>query len=83
MHQTTTLIPELCCTNIKSSLNFYINVLGFTIIYQREEDNFAMLDRFDARIMLDQINKNDASLNNRTWLTGTTEPPFGNGYAPR
>jgi hypothetical protein len=73
------LTPELCCTDIKSSLYFYISILGFSIIYQREEDGFALLERQGARIMLDQLTKSARSSNNRTWLSGSAEAPFGNG----
>lgn len=38
----TPLTPELCCSNIKISLAFYTEVLGFEIQYQREEDGFAI-----------------------------------------
>jgi catechol 2,3-dioxygenase-like lactoylglutathione lyase family enzyme len=34
---TTALTPELICTDIKVSLAFYTEVLGFKIQYQREE----------------------------------------------
>jgi uncharacterized glyoxalase superfamily protein PhnB len=68
------LTPELCCTNIKISLSFYIETLGFTIQYQRKEDRFAMLERQGARIMLEEILGT-----NRTWITGTLESPFGRG----
>lgn len=51
----TPLTPELCCSNIKISLTFYIEILGFTIQYQRIEDKFAKLERQGARIMLEEI----------------------------
>ncbi len=76
---STPLTPELCCSNIKTSLRFYTEILGFSILYKREEDGFAMLERQGARIMLDQITKSPASVNNRNWLSGSSEPPFGNG----
>jgi hypothetical protein len=31
------LIPELYCTSIKASISFYTKILGFEILYQREE----------------------------------------------
>lgn len=70
----TPLTPELYCTDIKISLYFYINVLGFNIQYQRQEEGFAMLEREGARIMLEQINKT-----NRVWLAAPLEVPFGRG----
>jgi hypothetical protein len=53
----TPLTPELYCSNIKTSLLFYIKMLGFSIQYQREEDGFAMLERQGSRILLDEIPK--------------------------
>lgn len=68
------LTPELYCTNIKISLSFYVEVLGFKIEYQREEERFAMLERQGARIMLEEIGGT-----NRVWLADKLEYPFGRG----
>jgi uncharacterized glyoxalase superfamily protein PhnB len=75
----TPLTPELCCSNIKTSLLFYTKILGFSIQYQREEDGFAMLERQGSRIMLDEIRKNSVSGTDRTWISGPLEAPFGRG----
>ena len=71
---TTTLTPELYCSDNKTSLNFYTQILGFKIQYQRKEEGFAMLERQGARIMLDEINESK-----RTWITAPLERPFGRG----
>lgn len=76
---TTPLTPELCCSNIETSLSFYMEVLGFKIQYQREEDGFAMLERQGARIMLDAISKSFPIETKRSWILGTLEVPFGRG----
>lgn len=78
------MIPELCCTNIKTSLSFYVGLLGFRIVYQREEDGFAMLERQGSWLMLDQFNPASVpSVCNtdgkRSWITGPMEKPFGRG----
>ena len=78
-HFTTPLTPELCCSNIKASLHFYIEILGFKIQYAREEDGFAMLERQGARIMLDEIKNHNNAATGRTWLSGEMEKPFGRG----
>lgn len=78
-HLTTPLTPELYCSNIKASLYFYIEILGFIIQYQREEDGFAMIERQGARIMLDEISKDSLNGTNRTWISGTLMKPFGRG----
>lgn len=71
------LIPELYCSNIITSLNFYIEILGFNIKYQREAEGFAMLERQGSYIMLDEIAKNKSV--KRIWVTGKMEKPFGRG----
>ncbi|MDX2028381.1 MAG: VOC family protein [Alphaproteobacteria bacterium] len=78
-HLTTPLTPELACSNIKASLNFYVQILGFTIQYQREEDGFAMLERQGSRIMLDEIRETSVTGTDRTWFVAPLEKPFGRG----
>jgi catechol 2,3-dioxygenase-like lactoylglutathione lyase family enzyme len=69
------LTPELYCTDIKASLKFYIEVLGFKILYERPENGFAMLERQGAQLMLDEI----VIGSDRTWVTAPLEYPFGRG----
>ncbi|MCW8409584.1 VOC family protein [Legionella sp. PATHC035] len=71
---TTALIPELYCSDIDLSLSFYTEVLGFTIQYQRAEEQFAMLERQGARLMLEEIKHVG-----RIWVTAPLEAPFGRG----
>ena len=75
----TSLTPELCCSNIKISLDFYTKVLGFEIQYQREEEGFAMLERQGSRIMLDEVSMTSAERTSRTWILASLEKPFGRG----
>lgn len=73
---STSLTPELYCSNSTKSLAFYIETLGFKIQYQRVEEGFAMLERQGARIMLDElINHSDK----RLWINAPMERPFGRG----
>ena len=67
------LKPELCCTNLEKSLAFYVGVLGFKILYRREEEKFAFLEKGNAQIMLEEIGVG------RNWITGKLEHPFGRG----
>lgn len=71
----TALTPELLCKDIKISLSFYLDVLGFIIQYQREESGFAMLERQGARIMLSQYKPEKKN----NWIAGPLEFPFGRG----
>ena len=75
----TPLTPELCCSNIKTSLLFYTKILGFVIQYQRQEDGFVMLERQGSRIMLDEIREDSGRGAGRTWISGPLEMPFGRG----
>lgn len=78
-YSMTALTPELYCTSIEESLNFYTKILDFDIQYQRQEDRFAMLERQGARIMLEEINHDSKSKSHRTWISGILEKPFGRG----
>lgn len=72
-----TLIPELAVTNCTASLQFYRQVLGFTIAYERKDEGFAFLECDGAQLMLDQIGKG------RTWIhpNAPLEKPFGRGMS--
>lgn len=65
------LVPELTCSDFERSLDFYVNMLGFDIAYDRPEHRFAFLAMGQAQIMLAQDNGN--------WSTGELEPPYGRG----
>lgn len=68
------IVPELNITNLQKSLKFYTKILGFTIKYKRDEEDFAYLTlNNEIDLMLDGIHKG------RTWKTGEFEHPFGRG----
>ena len=66
------LVPELYCSSFAHSLRFYVELLGFHILYDRPEECFAYLDREGAQLMIEQPT-------GRTWLTGELSHPFGRG----
>ncbi len=66
------LVPELVCSDIQHSLAFYTGVLGFTIVFQREEERFAYLERQGADIMLEQPT-------GRSFVAGDLNHPYGRG----
>lgn len=70
----TALTPELGVTNFKESLKFYVDVLDFTIQYDRPEEGFAMLERQGSRIMIDEFREGA-----RSWAAGPLEYPLGRG----
>jgi catechol 2,3-dioxygenase-like lactoylglutathione lyase family enzyme len=52
--QFARLVPELSCSDVARSRDFYTRLLGFTVLYDRPEDGFAYLTREGAEIMLEQ-----------------------------
>ena len=67
------LVPELICTDIQKSVDFYVGRLGFSILYQRPEEKFVYLDREGSQIMIQQLGVT------REWLTAEMKHPFGHG----
>jgi catechol 2,3-dioxygenase-like lactoylglutathione lyase family enzyme len=65
------IVPELSVSNIDKSLEFYIQVLGFSIKYFRPENDFAYIIFEDNELMLDQYNGD--------WSIGELKHPFGRG----
>ncbi len=65
------LIPELSVLNIEKSKEFYVNVLGFKIEYERPEDKFVFLSMGEIQIMIEQVNNH--------WNVGELSYPFGRG----
>lgn len=65
------LIPELSVTDINKTREFYVDVLGFKICYERPEDKFIFVEKDGNQIMLEHINDN--------WNVGKMEYPFGRG----
>ena len=49
------LVPELYCLDLSDSLEFYCELLGFTVLYSRPEEGFAYLDMNGVELMLDEI----------------------------
>lgn len=68
------LVPELYCSDLNKSLDFYCRVLGFSITYERPEAKFAYLERQGTALMIEELNDTD-----RKWRSGTLEKPFGRG----
>src|SRR5699024_10860705 len=66
------LIPELSVTDIDKSRWFYIELLGFTLEYERVDDKFMFISlEQETQMMLEEINGH--------WDTGDLIHPFGRG----
>ena len=70
----TRLIPELDVSDLDRSLAFYVNVVGFRVLYDRPEERFAFLDLDGARLMLEE-----AAGPGRCFQSAPLERPFGRG----
>lgn len=68
------LVPELYCSDFAQSRAFYTDILGFSVLFEREEERFAYLEREGAQLMFEE--RTDGP---RTWLTAPLEPPYGRG----
>lgn len=68
------LVPELYCENIEVTKQFYVEVFGFEIKYERPTEQFVYFTLDDVDLMVEGINGIG-----RRWLTGPMEKPFGRG----
>ncbi|WP_160666594.1 bleomycin resistance protein [Pseudarthrobacter sp. ATCC 49987] len=67
------LVPELLITDLTTSLNFWVTLCGFEILYDRPAEGFAYLHSGKAHVMLEQIGVG------RNWIPGTLQRPLGRG----
>lgn len=74
MFKMNALVPELIVSDLRKSLSFYCDVLGFKVEYWREEDKFAFLSFGHSQIMLEQDWHTESP-----WRVGPLEPPYGRG----
>jgi catechol 2,3-dioxygenase-like lactoylglutathione lyase family enzyme len=68
------MVPELDVEDLDRSLSFYVEVVGFRILFGRSEERFAYLDRDGAQLMLDE-----AAGPGRRFRTAPLEHPYGRG----
>jgi hypothetical protein len=57
------------------SLSFYLEILGFRIQSQREEEGLAMIERQGSWIMPDKIGQDSAIKTKRIWISASMELP--------
>lgn len=68
------MIPEFDVFNLKDTLHFYIDLIRFELVYEREEDRFAFIQFEDVQIMLQELD-----MENNKWETGKLGYPLGRG----
>ncbi len=74
MTSKPTLIPELKVMDFQESFKFYTQLVGFEVLYERPEEDFAMLVFNGAQLMIEGLT--DKS---RLWDVGKLEGPLGRG----
>ncbi|HTR67856.1 MAG TPA: VOC family protein [Terriglobales bacterium] len=74
MENWAQLVPELLVVDLAKSLSFWRDLIGFSVAYDRPEDQFAYLDLGGAQIMLEQRNPSI-----QQWVAGPLEAPLGRG----
>ena len=73
--KSSPLKPELYVTDFQKSINFYKNILGFTVEYQRENPSFAFLSYQGSHIMIQELDPNE----DKAFITGSLDYPLGRG----
>ncbi|MDQ0455086.1 bleomycin resistance protein [Rhizobium paknamense] len=69
------LVPELGVTDWAASRWFYVEVLGFSVVYERPEEGFSYLAFGETQLMIDQIGIG----RDLTDATRPLTPPLGRG----
>lgn len=67
------LLPELYVSDFKKSLDFYTNILGFNLKYQRDKPLFAFLSYQGSQLMIQEESDDEE------WQNGKPEYPYGRG----
>ena len=65
------VVPELSVTDIRKSLSFWCDLLGFKVAYDRPDARFAYLVRGHLQVMLCE--------RNGRWEVAEMQHPFGRG----
>lgn len=68
------LTPELDVADLDRSLTFYVDVIGFRVVFDRPEERFAFLDLAGIPLMLEE-----AAGPGRRFRTAPLEYPYGRG----
>jgi catechol 2,3-dioxygenase-like lactoylglutathione lyase family enzyme len=77
------LVPELYVSNLAVSMEFYVDLLGFRIEYERPEEGFVALSLGSAHLMLEEAGSlkraSPEDFQRGQWRTADLEKPFGRG----
>jgi len=70
--QWNPMVPELLVSDFEKSLIFYVEILGFSIMFQRTDPNFAYLEIDGAQLMIEEDHET-------AWRVAEIEGPRGRG----
>lgn len=76
-HLLPALTPELLVRNLRVSLDFYCDLLGFSVLYERPEQGFAAIVLGQAALMLEQMT--DVPADDDPWIVAPLDAPLGRG----
>ena len=66
------MVPELMVTDFDKSLRFYVDVIGFNVMFQRTDPEFAYLELNGAQLMIEEDHET-------AWHVGELVSPRGRG----
>ena len=66
------MVPELSVGDFSKSLSFYVDIVGFSLMFQRTDPRFAYLDLNGAQLMIEEDHATG-------WVVGELETPRGRG----
>jgi catechol 2,3-dioxygenase-like lactoylglutathione lyase family enzyme len=70
--QWNPMVPELLVSDFEKSLGFYVEIIGFSIMFQRTDPNFAYLEIGGAQLMIEEDHQS-------AWRVAEIESPRGRG----
>lgn len=66
------IVPELIVSDLDKSLEFWVCMIGFSVLYERKDERFCYLERDGIQFMLEESQEGQ-------WITAPLEHPFGRG----
>ena len=70
--QWNPMVPELMVTDFSKSLRFYVDVVGFNVMFQRTNPEFAYLELNGAQLMIEEDHET-------AWQVAEMVSPRGRG----